>query len=78
MKKSLIDPNKIYKDLFNKEIDTLRECSHHPKIMKAIELLEDEKYYYIISEYILGGNVMKRLKKHGKPYSEVHTFQIVF
>jgi len=52
MKKSLIDPNKIYKDLFNKEIDTLRECSHHPKIMKAIDLLEDEKYYYIISEYI--------------------------
>ena len=76
MKKSYIDGNKIYKNLLHNELSILRECNH-PRCMKIYDLLEDEKHYYVISEFIKGGSVMKRLKENGKPYSELITYKIV-
>ena len=77
MKKNYIDTNKIYKELLRNELEILRECSHR-NLMKTYELLEDDKYYYIITEYIKGGPVMRRLKEYGKPYSEAQTFAIIY
>ena len=37
----------------------------HPKIMKIIDLLEDNDNYYIVSEVIVGGPVSKRVRKTG-------------
>ena len=31
----------------------------------------------MVSEYLKGGSVMKRLREHGKPYSEWTTYLIV-
>lgn len=76
MRKSHIDTNKIYKSLLDNEIDILRELNH-PRCMRIFELFEDDKYYYVISEFIQGGSVMKRLKENGKPYSEWTTYLIV-
>ena len=45
--------------------------------MQVYDLLEDEKNYYVVSEYLKGGSVMKRLREHGKPYSEWTTYLIV-
>lgn len=76
MRKSNIDTNKIYKNLLDNEINILREMNH-PRTMSIYDLLEDDKYYYVISEYIRGGSVMRRLKENGKPYTEYITFLIV-
>lgn len=76
MKRSYIDVNKIYRGLLQNEIQILRELSH-PNIMKVHDLLEDENHYYVVSEYLKGGSVMKRLREHGRPYTEWTTFLIV-
>lgn len=76
MKKSYIDTNRIYKNLLHNELEILRECNH-PRCMRVYELLEDDKNYYVITEYIRGGSVMNRLKQNGKPYSEWITYIIV-
>jgi len=33
----------------------------HPKIMRVVDLLEDKKNYYIVSEIVEGGELFKRL-----------------
>ena len=76
MRKSNIDTNKIYKSLLENEIGILKELNH-PRTMIIYDLIEDEKYYYVVSEFIRGGSMMKRLKENGKPYSEFITFLIV-
>lgn len=45
--------------------------------MKVFDVMEDEKYYYVVSEYIQGGSVMQRLRENGKPFSEWTAFLIV-
>ena len=75
MRKSHIDTNKIYRGLLDNEIEILRDLNH-PRCMKIHELFEDEKNYYVVSEYIQGGSVMRRLKENGKPYTEWTTYLI--
>ena len=41
------------------------------------DLLEDDSNYYVVSEYLQGDTVIKRLKDHGRPYSEWTTYLIV-
>ena len=76
MRKGYIDSNKIYKSLLENELGILRELNH-PKCMRIFDLYEDDKYYFVVGEYIRGGSVMRRLKENGKPYSEWTTFLIV-
>ena len=44
------------------ELSILGEKSHH-RIMRIVELVEDESNYYIISELLKGGELFKRLIK---------------
>ena len=37
-------------------------CKSHPKIIRVIDLLEDAKNYYIVSEIVEGGELFKRLQ----------------
>lgn len=45
--------------------------------MKVYELLEDENFYYVVSELIEGGSVMNRMRKIGKPFSDYQALSIV-
>lgn len=76
MDKLVIDQSRTYKQLLKNELEILRE-SHHSKIMKVYELLEDMNFYYVISELIEGGSVMSRMRKMGKPFSENQAISIV-
>ena len=64
MRKDYINTNKTYKILLENEISILRELNH-PKCMKIFDVYEDDKNYYVISEYIRGGSIMNRLKENG-------------
>ena len=48
------------KDFLN-EIDILKTVDH-PNVLKYYEYFEDKNYYYIITEYCSGGEVMNYLK----------------
>ena len=76
MDKLVIDQSRTYRQLLRNELEILRE-SNHKKIMKVYELLEDEKFYYVISELIEGGSVMNRMRKLGKPFSDSQALIIV-
>lgn len=76
MRKGHIDSNKIYKTLLENELGILRELNH-PKCMKIFDLYEDDKYYFVVGEFIRGGSVMHRLKEYGMPYNEWTTFLII-
>ena len=42
------------------ELSILSEKSH-PRIMRIVELIEDNENYYIVSELLKGGELFKRL-----------------
>lgn len=44
------------------ELKVLQETSH-PQIMCIYELLEDSRHYYVISEFIRGGELFNRIVK---------------
>ena len=50
--------------------------SNHDKVLKLIDLLEDKKYYYVITELIQGKSVMDRLRSIGS-FSEKRTKSII-
>ena len=46
------------------EMDVLKKSSH-PNIMEVYEFLEDDNYYYIVSELLEGGELNARVAKIG-------------
>mmetsp|Transcript_1309 Transcript_1309/g.1189 ORF Transcript_1309/g.1189 Transcript_1309/m.1189 type:complete len:171 (+) Transcript_1309:185-697(+) len=42
------------------EVKILSELDH-PNIMKVFEMYEDKKYYYVVSEYLEGGELFDRI-----------------
>ena len=42
------------------ELSVLQKCSH-PNIMQVNELLEDDEYYYIVTELLEGGELFDRI-----------------
>lgn len=49
--------------LFN-ELGILKRLDH-PNIMKLFELYQDEKHYYLVSEFCAGGELADRLRRAG-------------
>jgi serine/threonine protein kinase len=45
--------------------------------MRVFDLIEDDKNYYVVSELIMGGSVMSRLRAQGHPFSEIQTLIII-
>lgn len=51
------------------ELEVLEELSH-PNIMVIYELLEDEKFYFIISEFVRGGELFNFVVERSKDKKE--------
>ena len=55
------------------EINLMRKLNH-PNITKILETFEDDKFYFIIMEYINGGNLFSYVKKRRKLSEKVSKF----
>ena len=58
--KALLKDNEVYFELMQGELKVLQDTSH-PHIMNIFELLEDDDYYYIVSEFLRGGELFDRI-----------------
>ena len=52
--------NEVYFELMQNELQVLQKTSH-PHIMRIFELLEDDSNYYIVTEFIKGGELFDRI-----------------
>ena len=57
------------------EFEILQKTAH-PNIMRAIELLEDKDYFYIVTELLEGGELYDRLSMELN-FSEVKAAYII-
>jgi len=48
-------------ELFN-ELQMLKEIDH-PNVMRIHELFKDDHHYYLITEYLAGGELFDRIKR---------------
>jgi serine/threonine protein kinase len=55
------------------EINLMRKLNH-PNITKILETFEDEQFYFIIMEYINGGNLFSYVKKRRKLSEKIAKF----
>ena len=62
MKKEMVAARRIYVRLLENELSILGSKSH-PKIIRIIDLMEDEKHYYVVSELVEGGELFNRLQR---------------
>lgn len=60
MKKEMVKKRKIYLKLLENELSILGSKSH-PKIIRIVDLMEDQNNYYVVSEVVEGGELFKRL-----------------
>lgn len=74
--KEKVGEQQIHAELMQNELEVLQEVSH-PNIMRVIEVVEDEENYYIITEFISGGNLLDKLKEVGGSFTEVQTSSII-
>ena len=56
IRKDKIDEHDILQELMKNELTVLEETSH-PSIMRIYELLEDDKFFFIVSEFIRYGEL---------------------
>jgi calcium-dependent protein kinase len=45
------------------ELEVLKQLDH-PNILKLYEVFEEEDFFYVLTEFCEGGEVLKSLKKH--------------
>ena len=56
MKKDKLKDHQVLKDLMQSELNVLGRVSH-PNILGIYELLHDDKFYFIVSEYLEHGEL---------------------
>ena len=56
IRKDKIEERKILEELMKNELQILEETSH-PNIVRIYELLHDDKFFYVVSEYIKYGEL---------------------
>ena len=56
------DVSKEYVKSLISEIDILKKLDH-PNIVKIYEFYQDKTYFFLITEYIGGGELFERIKK---------------
>ena len=64
VKKEKIQEREIHVELMQNELLVL-ETVTHPNIMRVFELMEDSENFYIVTEFISGGNLLDKLKEVG-------------
>lgn len=65
LKPHVVEENPKLVERFQREGEALKELDH-PCIVKMLEMVEENKRYYIIMEYVSGGSLHDLLKKQGK------------
>lgn len=65
----------MYKDLLQNELEILGKTDH-PHITRVFELLEDKKNYYVVMEYLKGGNLLDKIISQTK-FSEDYAAMII-
>lgn len=60
IKKKKLDEAPIYKELLRNELEILEKVEH-PHITRVFELLEDDHNYYVVMEYLQGGNLLDKI-----------------
>ena len=58
------------------ELEVLQKTSH-PHIMRIFELLEDESNYYIVSEFLKGGELFDRIVNL-KQFNEAKAAYVIY
>jgi len=62
-------------ELQHQEIEVLKKCKH-PNLIAMLDLFEDHKYFYIVLEYMPGGDLFDYLDRRDFKISEVRAKQI--
>ena len=73
LKSQIAQPDTI--ERFKREGEALRSLNH-PNIVKILNAVEDESHYYLIMEYISGGDLASLLKQGQMPIETVLKFSI--
>ena len=74
--KEKLRENPIYEELMKDELATLQNVSH-ANIMRVFELLQDNTDIYVVTEFIKGGELLKRLIDNNN-FSEQRAAYIVY
>lgn len=64
IRKNRIAPHKILVDLMKNELQILEDTSH-PHILRIYELLEDDSFYFVVSEFVRFGELYDYIVKRG-------------
>ncbi len=70
LKQTAIDANPGVIERFRREGEALRELNH-PNIVKMLEMLQSDDSYYLIMEYLPGGDLRKLLQRGPLPIHRV-------
>lgn len=49
-------------DLMRNELTVLERCDH-PHITRVFELMEDSNHFYVVMEFLAGGDLMGQVEK---------------
>ena len=74
--KAKLKSNEVYFELMMNELQVLQETSH-PHIMSIFELLEDDENYYVVSEFIRGGELFDRIVNL-KQFNEAKASYVIY
>ena len=74
-KAKLLKGGSLYLSLMKEELSVLQSIDHI-NIMRVIQILEDDKNYYVVSEFLRGGELFDRIIKV-KSYNEAKAAEIV-
>ena len=75
IEKDSLNSNPMLPKLMLNELTVLQKSSH-PGIMNVVELLEDNDYFYIVTELLSGGELFDRIIEVGS-FSEVKAAKII-
>ena len=73
--KAKISEHDVYLKLMKEELEVLQSINHI-NIMRVIQILEDDKHYYVVSEFLRGGELFERIMKN-KSYNEAIAADII-
>ena len=73
IKKSKLNPTQM--ELQHREIEVLKKCCH-PNIIKMVDLFEDHKFFFIVLEYMEGGDLFDYLDRRDFVITEARAKEI--
>lgn len=62
-------------EMQRREIEVIKMCQH-PHIIRLLDIFENEKYIYIVMEYLPGGDLFGYLEKRNFTVNEERAKQI--